>query len=558
MKWQPFPGCHYLLTLYTMKKIFGILLALIATSTGIVRAQELNIKIKSNYLNLPVSASSERKAMSLVSKGMEPYSFNIRLAPAEADYWVFCDVSGYKGKILKISYTGNPAGLKNIYQSDKIAGQDSLYRESFRPQQHFTFRRGWNNDPNGLSWFDGEYHLFGQHNPFEADWENMHWGHAVSTDLIHWTELPEALRPDETGSMFSGTVVVDYDNDAGFNKDGKVAMIAFYTADSPTKQVQCIAYSLDRGRSWTKYAGNPVIDSCAEWSSKDTRDPKVFKYKDRWVLALSERDGISIYNSKDLKNWTRTSHITGFWECPDLFELPVGNTTKWVLFGASGAYLIGDFDGATFTPEEGKHLCVTGTVYASQTFNCLPDGRRILVGWEPIQHQGMPFKGQMSLPMELSLKQTSRGIRMYANPVKETESLQTKLFEADNLSASQAEDALNKFGQDSGLRIKGTMHMIYSTAAGLSLNGQNIVDYNMSAPVLNGVYYSPDSMTGMDLDFDLIIDKTSVEAFFDGGALVNVMGRNVQSLSKDTFRFFGTGLQIPHLEIYTLDSIWDQ
>ncbi|MDR3260948.1 MAG: glycoside hydrolase family 32 protein, partial [Tannerella sp.] len=256
-----------------MKLTYLLITSLLCANAAF--AGDLQVRITKRYLNLPVSHKVERQVMTFEVGGRVERSFRIRLAAqGEADYWVFCDVSALKGKTLKISYPADDSALKRIYQDDFIAGRDSLYRETNRPQIHFTSRRGWNNDPNGLLFYEGEYHLFYQHNPYEREWENMHWGHAVSRDLIHWEELPVALFPDENGTMFSGSAVIDYENTAGFSKkDGTPAMVAIFTADSREKQVQCIAYSLDKGRTWTKYAGNPVIDSGAEWQSHDTRDP---------------------------------------------------------------------------------------------------------------------------------------------------------------------------------------------------------------------------------------------------------------------------------------------
>ena len=176
---------------------------------------ELSLTVNKRYLNLPVSHEEEQSKMSFFVDGRHELDFVIRLAPSDPDYWVFYDVSSYNGRELKITYSGNSGGLSKIYQDDIIAGQDSLYRESNRPQIHFSSRRGWNNDPNGLVFYEGEYHLFYQHNPFEREWQNMSWGHAVSTDLIHWEELPLALVPDSLGTMFSGSAVIDYDNTSG-------------------------------------------------------------------------------------------------------------------------------------------------------------------------------------------------------------------------------------------------------------------------------------------------------------------------------------------------------
>ena len=250
---------------------------------------DIELKINKKYLNFPVSHKQERAKMTFKSEGKPDLSVVIRLASGEADYWVFKDVSDLKGKTIRISYEGDEKGLSKIYQDDFIAGHDSLYRETNRPQFHFTTRRGWINDPNGLIYHDGEYHLFYQHNPYERDWENMHWGHAVSKDLIHWEELPDALYPDHLGTMYSGSAVTDYENTAGYNRDNVPVMIVAYTAASPDKQVQCIAYSLDNGRTFTKYPENPVIDSKHSWNSIDTRDPKVFWYEpeQKWIMIVS-------------------------------------------------------------------------------------------------------------------------------------------------------------------------------------------------------------------------------------------------------------------------------
>lgn len=542
-----------------------ILLVMAFTLSGSMNAEDLTLKITKKYLNLPVSHQKERAVMTLAVDGKPVRSFDIRLASAEPDYWVFCDVSSFKGKQIKISYRGDAAGMDKIYQADEIAGQDSLYKETNRPQIHYTQRRGWNNDPNGLIYYEGEYHLFYQHNPYERDWGNMHWGHAVSKDLIHWEELPIALFPDEHGTMFSGSAVIDYKNTAGFNKGNIPAMVAVYTADSPEKQVQCIAYSLDKGRTWTKYDGNPVVDSKAKWNSHDTRDPKVFWYEPtgKWVMVLNERDGHSIYNSDDLKHWTFESHITGFWECPELFELPVDGVTgnkKWVMYGASGTYMIGSFDGRTFVPESGKYYYSTGTIYAAQTFTNIPsgDGRRIQIGWGRISHPGMPFNGTMLLPTVLSLRTTKDGIRLFSEPIKELEALQIAKGQWKDLSAEKAGELLQPYNHTGSLRIRTTLSLSHATNAGLSLYGQNLLDYDMNFNKVNGVFYSPEDMTSMEISVDIILDRTSVEVFVDGGAYSYSMERRADSNNKDGFRFWGNNIQVKNLEVYELQSIWNK
>lgn len=540
-----------------------ILTSALLTCFSTVDAQDITMKITKKYLNLPVSQQTDRAVMTFDVKGKQERAFNIRLAPDKPDYWVFCDMSALKNKEIKISYKGDKAGLDKIYQADEIAGQDSMYKECNRPQIHYTQRRGWNNDPNGLLYYDGEYHLFYQHNPYEREWENMHWGHAVSKDLIHWEELPIALYPDEHGTMFSGSAVIDYKNTSGFGKGNTPPMVAIYTADNPEKQIQCIAYSLDKGRTWTKYAGNPVIDSKAKWNSKDTRDPKVFWHQpsNKWVLVLNERDGHSIYNSDNLKDWTFESHITGFWECPELFELPVDgdkNNTKWVMYGASGTYMIGSFDGKKFTPEAGKYYYSTGSIYAAQTFTNIPesDGRRIQIGWGRISHPGMPFNGMMLFPTELSLHKTKDGIRLFSKPIKELEMLQTKAGEWNGLSAEEASRKLQAYNNNGALRIRTTIKLSHATGAGLNLFGQSLLNYDMNSNLVNGVFYSPEDMTSMEITADILIDKTSVEVYIDNGAYSYSMERKPNIKNKEGFHFWGNNIEVRNLEVYTLNSIW--
>lgn len=527
-----------------------------------VSAGNIPIKITKQYLNLPVSQRTERKRMTFSVEGKEDRSFVIRLS-ANPDYWVFCDMTAYKGKTINISYEGDPSGLSRIYQDDKIEGHENLYKEKNRPQFHFTTQRGWINDPNGLIYYDGEYHLFCQHNPYEREWENMHWGHAISKDLIHWQQLPEALYPDHLGTMFSGSTIIDHDNTAGYNKKDKPAMIAFYTADSPEKQVQCMAYSLDKGRTWTKYDKNPIIDSKDKWNSKDTRDPKVFWYapSKHWVMVLNERDGHSIYTSKNLKDWNYESHVTGFWECPELFELPIDgnkNNTKWVMYGASGTYMLGSFDGKTFTPEAGKYYYTSGSIYAAQTFTNIPDNdsRRIQIGWGRIDQPEMPFNGMMLLPTELTLKTTKEGVRLINNPIKETEQLFTPVQKWSNLKSDDANNKMKEFYNSDCLRIKTTIKLSHATDAGFNLFGQRLISYDMNGNMLNGMFYSPQDMTSMELTADIYIDRTSIEVFIDGGIFSYSMERKPDSNNTEGFHFWGNNIEVKNLEVYSAKSIW--
>ena len=547
-----------------------ILLSIIAIAMAVgVQAQplqvdnahEITLKAQEDYLNIPISHKQERERMTLKVDGREERSFYIRIADGEPDYWIFCDITDLKGKQLTLTYPSEAKGLKMIYQAAEIAGQDSLYHERYRPQVHYTQKRGWNNDPNGLIYYEGEYHLFYQHNPYEREWENMTWGHAVSRDLLHWQELTPALHPDHLGTMFSGSVVIDYENTSGFGTKKNPAMVAFYTAHGE-RETQCVAYSLDKGRTWTKYEGNPIIDSSVKWETRDTRDPKVFWYapKGHWVMVLNERDGHSIYNSNDLKNWHYKSHTPGFWECPELFELAVDGdpeNKKWVMYGASGTYMIGSFDGERFTPEAGKFYYVKGKIYAAQCYNNIPaeDGRTIQIGWGQINHPHLPVNGMMTFPTELTLRTTRNGVRLYSYPVRELSLLQHMQASWANLKMEDATARLHPFSKERTLWIKATIRLSHATSAGLDLDGQRIVGYDLNPNTVNDVFYSPDEIGSMEISFDILLDSTSAEVYIDGGAYSYVMERH--SYNDAGFNFWGNNIVVENLEVYTLDSIWE-
>ena len=543
----------------------GILFAaMLSVCAAVVSAVDLKLKITKKYINFPVSHKVDRRAMILSVKGQEPCRFVIRLAEGEPDYWVFRDVSGLKGKTVTLSYEGSEAALAKVYQDDRIAGEEEIYNEKYRPQYHFTTRRGWINDPNGMVFYKGKYHLFYQHNPAEREWENMHWGHAVSTDLLHWEELPVALHPDTIGTIFSGSAVIDYGNTAGYNAKDEPAMVAFYTADHPKSQRQCMAYSLDEGLTFTKYEGNPIIDSYDKWQSHDTRDPKVFWYAPggHWVLVLNERNGHSIYNSKNLKDWTFQSHITGFWECPELFEISVdgnANNKKWVMWGASGTYMVGTFDGKKFTPETTKLCNLNGSAYAAQVFNNISqeDGRVIKMAWGRISFDDMPFNGCMLLPQEQILKTVNGGLRLVSRPVKEVGQLFMEAYSGTDLTASQANEIMKRFDGNDVLRIRATFRLTYSTDAGISYRGQRLVNYDMNGNRLNGEFYATEVPGSMELDADIYVDRGMVEVYIDGGLYSYSMKRDVKSTNPEGYVFWGNQLELKNLAVYTVKSIWD-
>jgi len=543
---------------------------LLFLTEAIISAGEVKLQVTGHWLNIPVSHEAEQRSMTIAADGCDTIAFMVRLASRDPLYWVSCDMSGHIGKQISVIYDGDSIGLGSLKFSEGIAcDARDIYSEELRPQQHFTFKRGWNNDPNGLIFYDGEYHLFAQHNPYETRWQNMHWGHAVSRDLIHWEELPEAMAPGtDFAGIFSGTTVMDTKNVSGLAPEGKTAMLAFYTLDRKDHEVQHLAYSLDNGRTWIQYKDNPIIDSYEDWHNRDLRDPKVFWHEGsgHWVMVLFEKDGHSFYVSDNLIDWTRKSHICGYYECPDFYELPVDgdpNNTRWVLSSASGAYQTGRFDGETFVPDGPRHNLFWGIHYAGQTFNGFPDGRRVQILWEKVNYGGkMPFCSMFSTPLEMTLRMTGDGIRLFAEPVQEFESLQTLVYQGEKLSAEEAGRMLNQKcntvdgGAAAGphVRIKGTLHQDFSTSVGLSFNGHNMIDFNISWAQLCGKPYCR-STDQCSLDFDIIIDSGSYEAFFDHGARVFV--EELYRHSDRGFELWGSDLTVEKLEIYSLDSIWE-
>jgi fructan beta-fructosidase len=402
--------------------------------------------INSNYLLLPIEDNAPEIRMQVKYNDEQPVEvINLRLAHVKADYWVKLDVANYKGSEITIDFENtdkNSWGVKNIKQSDKF---EFDYNETYRPQFHFSPEYGWMNDPNGMVYLDGEYHLFYQYNPYGTKWQNMHWGHAVSTDLNSWTYLPVALAPDSLGSIFSGSAVIDVNNTAGF---GKNAMVAIYTSAGRV-QSQSIAYSTDKGRTFTKYEGNPVIPNPG---IPDFRDPKVFWHNEsnQWIMSLATKQTITFYGSANLKSWTRLSEFGdgigshgGVWECPDLVPLDYNGKTKWVLVvsinpggpngGSATQYFIGDFDGKTFRADALPYplwMDYGRDNYAGVTWSNIPenDGRKIFMGWMSNWDyaNNVPtknFRSAMTVARELKIANNGKHLVVSNYPVSETKTL---------------------------------------------------------------------------------------------------------------------------------------
>ena len=384
------------------------------------------IQTTNKYVLLPVEESENLAHIRVIKDNNVVKEFNCKLAVNKVDYSVPLDVSEFGGDVLlDIQFTGEKKNTGSIQyftcwkELKETNSFDTSNREKYRPLYHHTPPYGWMNDPNGIFYKDGVWHLYFQYNPFGSQWENMNWGHSTSRDLIHWTYEGVPIQPDALGVIYSGCCVVDKDNVAGF---GKNAVIAFYTS-AGTSQTQSIAYSLDNGKTFTKYTGNPIVTS----NVPDFRDPKVFWNEDTqlWNLILAAGQQMSIYSSKNLKDWTFESHFgegygnhDGVWECPDLIKM--GN--KWVLLcninpggpygGSATQYFVGHFDGHKFTCESAptitKWLDYGKDQYATVTFNNAPNGRIVAIPWMSNWQYGnhvptLQFRSANGLPRELGL-----------------------------------------------------------------------------------------------------------------------------------------------------------
>lgn len=410
----------------------------------------------------------------------------------------------------------------------------NMASEAVRPQFHFSPKKNWMNDPNGLVYYEGDYHLYFQHNPEGIQAGNLTWGHAVSPDLVHWAELEPVLRPDSLGLMFSGSAVVDWHNVAGFKNSDENTILAFYTA-AGDPFTQCLAYSNDKGRTFTKYAKNPIIKHI----KGGNRDPKVFYYAPgkHWVMALYlDGDEYAIFSSSNLIDWQQTSNLRfpNDGECPDLFELPIDGdkkNTKWVFVAGTGNYMIGDFDGKTFTPTSGPFQADYGAhYYATQSYSDIPasDGRRIQITWmRGGEYPGMPFNQQQNFPCECTLRTFPDGVRMCRIPVREIGLLRTGEFCWDDVTVSPNENLLSGvdgelFEFDAEIELKG------ATEFGFNLRGQS-VRYDVAAKKLTCLgreavvepvlAYTSDKGSNR-LTLRMLIDRNSVEVYAQGGRYV--------------------------------------
>lgn len=507
------------------------------------------INEQKNYLLLPVQEKAEMCNIKVVKNNTQVKALNVRLASNHIDYYVPLDLKQF-GEDAKLALDihvngtyrndGELSGFtcwKNMQLSDTF---DTANREKYRPVYHHTPAWGWMNDPNGMFYKDGVWHLYFQYNPYGSQWENMTWGHSTSTDLIHWTFQGAPIEADAWGTIFSGSAVVDHNNTSGF---GKGAVVAMYTS-AGENQTQSIAYSNDNGQTFTKYDGNPVLTS----NTPDYRDPHVFWNEDikRWNMIMAEGQHMDIYSSADLKEWKLESQFGaeygnhgGVWECPDLMKMKVRGTDqyKWMLlcninpggpFGGSATqYFVGQFDGHKFTcesaPEVTKWMDYGKDHYATVTFDNAPDGRRVAMAWMSNwqyanQVPTMQYRSANSVPRDLDLYeyqgQTYCGVTpspelAAARPKKATKTL----TEACEMVVTLKGNATITLANDKGEQVVMTYDEKSRTfAMDRTKSGQKEFSDDFAALTVAPVH-------GKMSQLRLFIDRSSIEAFDADGKM---------------------------------------
>lgn len=466
--------------------------------------------------------------------------------------------------------------LAMLVTRSHAADSSPTFREPWRPQFHFTPPDTWMNDPNGMLFYDGEYHLFYQNNPFGNRWGHMTWGHAVSRDLVHWEHLPLALAEENGVMIFSGSAVVDWKNTSGFGENGRPPLVAIYTGHYTAKplQNQQIAYSNDKGRTWTKFAGNPVLDL----KMADFRDPKVMWHEptSRWVMtvALPKEAKVHFYASPDLKRWNYVGEFggvgatNGLWECPDLFPLAVeSGGTKWVLVvninpggpaGGSGCqYFVGEFDGKRFVADAPVNPAKQAALwadfgrdfYAAVSWSDVPkrDGRRLWLGWMSNWDYAndvptLPWRSAMTVPRELVLRPTPSGFRLLQRPVRELTKLRDRGASLRRTSVAEADAWLADRSVPSGLaELELRLDKVPSSGLlalvwGHGSSGETRIEADFAAGALRidrtrsgrgdfsaafpGIHTAPLRIINGKLDLRLLVDTSSVEVFAQGGESV--------------------------------------
>lgn len=488
------------------------------------------------------------------------------------------------------------------FQLAKARQDSAAYHEQYRLQLHFSPKAHWTNDPNGMVYYNGIYHLFFQYYPNDTHWGPMHWGHSTSTDLVHWQEQPVALYPDSLGYIFSGSAVADVKNTSGFGKAGNIPLVAIFTHHDPVEEKkhtnlhenQSIAYSVDNGITWTKYSGNPVVKNPGV---SDFRDPKVcwFEATQQWIMTVATKDHINFYSSPNLRDWTKESEFGkelgshgGVWECPDLFALDYKGTKKWVLTvnnwggpngGSATQYFTGNFDGHVFTPDESttRWLDYGPDEYAGVTWSNTGN-RKIFLGWMTnlayanVIPTGV-WRGAMTIPRELGLAQANNQLLITSAPVKELTKTATPFVKLTNIKASNFTVAnTTKITTPFLLTVAADAIRDFSVTFSNGAGEQLVVGFDKK---LNQYYIdrtnagkkdfhkdfaakhtAPRFATDNKLQLTLVMDQASVELFADGGLTTMTEMFFPESLLNQVHIQSPEDFIIKSLQLHTFKSIW--
>jgi fructan beta-fructosidase len=527
-----------------------------------------------HYLNLPIRTGATNHLVELLQDGLVVREMNVELADAATNFWAFMDLTPLQGSELIVRVDSQLATANQLatyfVQTNGIIADPPIYQETLRPIYHFTARRGWLNDPNGIVYYNGEYHLCYQHNPYGYYWDNMHWGNAVSPDLVHWTELPEAIYPTYLGAAWSGSSVVDWNNTAGF---GVQAIVSLYTTaaghgnnprmSAPYSFSQSLAYSTNLDRTFIEYTNNPVLPNIIG----DNRDPKVFWYApgNKWVMVLwLNNNDYGIFNSTNLKSWVQTSTFTfpNTIEVPELFPLALdGNTNnvKWIFYGGAGSYFVGTFDGTSFTAQYGPFSIRRGNSFAAtQTFNDIPasDGRRILIVHGTAQYPGMPFNNEINLPVVLTLVSSNTTPTMYVNPVGEVALLRTSTNTWPAQTLNSGSD-VTAGAQSEAFELDAKFQPGTAAQVTFTLRGTPVVYDNIAQQVIcAGVTQSLSSVSGT-VHLRMFSDRGIIEIFGNDGPLyMPVVVTPVAGSLPISLVANGSGAQLISLSLYNLGSAW--
>ena len=511
--------------------------------------------------------------------------------------------------VLVLTLTGCKDKPKEMNPEPTTANTAAYYTEQYRPQYHFTPEEKWMNDPNGLVYNDGVYHLFYQYYPEDIVWGPMHWGHAVSEDMISWQHKPIALYPDEHGLIFSGSAVVDKNNTSGFGTAEVAPLVAIFTYHDMAGekegtldfQTQGIAYSLDNGESWEKYEGNPVISNPG---IKDFRDPKVFWHEEteKWIMILVAGDRAQFYKSDNLKKWEFMSEFGkeqgahgGVWECPDLFSLKTDGSGKeeWVLIisinpgapnGGSGTqYFIGDFDGETFSSDQKtpKWLDWGTDNYAGVTYNNAPGGNRIFIGWMSnwAYARDTPtekWRSAMTVPRELSLGSFEGGTFLLNYPLKSFEKLLKSEIQKtvelaperaeriDHNNFSQSEIRFTTKARDFKLSLGNTLNEVVvlsadSSSETFTLDRTNSGKTDFQADFANRTHQMPFKLSPQhEVEYRILVDHSSIEVFINKGQYVmtSQIFPNESYNSLDIKNTSKAAIEINNFEVFKVASVW--